>query len=319
MCGGNSISVELTHTSDINRPGVPSDLDELIRKAMEVYNKYRPKIFEFDFTIVQGMQKYTITREKIGRGVWRYTPRQSLADTFKVFPSEYYPINDPRYNINSSDFMVWKGINATEKKIFGTYDDFKYSPDTNTLTLYPIPSQSATGVLETLHDRLFTRSLLFKTSGNTQREYTARIKNQYNIPIVNMVPGNCKLVIGPYELMDDWNGNFSSVSADVSGTIDYKTGTVNIIFADTPAPQLEAWISICEVRVEDYDWFKDYCLAMAKIIIGAKRKRFGGKIPGAQTPIDLDVDIQAQGLEEKKELEEKAKNFMNAWAIPRTQ
>lgn len=317
MCGGNSISVEFT-TESLGA-GKPSDLDVVIKKATEVYNRYRPKIHEFAFTVVQNIQQYTIPREQIGRGVFRYTPKQAIGDTFKIFPSTYYPINDPRYNIRSDDFMVWKGINATERKIFGTWDDFKYNPDSNTLTVYPIPQQSFNGTLETLHDRLFTKTLLFKTAGNIQTTYTARIKNQFNIPILNMVPGNCSLRIGPYELMDDYNGNFSSASTEVTGTIDYKTGTVTIVFAQAPSPNLEAYLSLCEIRTEDYDWFNDYCLAIARIIIGSKRKRFGGKIPGAQTPIDLDVEIQQQGEDAKKDLEDRARNWMNAWAIPRIQ
>src|SRR5579872_4369414 len=113
--GGNDISVELT--KDSQESSVPSDLDTIITKATEVYNKYRPKVCEFPFTINKNIQNYNLARSIVGRGVLRYIPKQSISDTYKQFPSNYYPVNYPGYNIKSSDLITFRGINATERKI----------------------------------------------------------------------------------------------------------------------------------------------------------------------------------------------------------
>ncbi len=315
--GGNDISVEFTEVA--SAPGKNSDLDESILKAIEVYNRYRPKLHEFTFVVLANKQNYQLPREQVGRGVWRYVPKQSVSDSYKQFPSSYYPVNYPGYAIKSADLMVFRTVISTERKILGSWDDFKYNPDSNTLTIYPIPLQSFAAVLECLHDRLFTVTNLFTTSGNTQTIYTTQVVNSNGLPVVNLVPGSIKVTIGTIELVDNYSGVLVSPNNGTTGVIDYQRGTITITFAQVPNPQLTARLSVCEVRTEDYNWFKDYVLALAKIIIGRKRKHFGGKIPGAQTDIDLDVDILTEGTEEKEKLEKKAENWMAAWVIPRIQ
>ena len=84
----------------------------------------------------------------------------------------------------------------------------------------------------------------------------------------------------------------------------YSFLLVIINFVNIPPANLAATLTICEIRTEDYNWFKDYALAIGKIIVGRKRMHFGGKIPGAQKEIDLDVDVLKEGNDEKKDLEE---------------
>lgn len=316
--GGNQISVELTKNSQEN--GVPSDLDTIITKATEVYNKYRPKVNEFPFTVIKNQQNYNLPRSVVGRGVLRYIPRQSISDSYKQFPSSYYPVNYPGYNIKAADLIGWRGINATERKILGSWDDWKYNQDNNTLTIYPPPLQSFLGVLETMHDRMFTViDNLFITSGEIQREYKTQVVNEFRLPVMGIVPGSISIKIGVWTIVDDYSGNLSCSDPNVGGTIDYSKGIITVVFVNIPPQNLSATLTICEIRQEDYNWFKDYALAIGKIIIGRKRSHFGGKIPGAQKEIDLDVAVLEEGNTEKEKLEETAKIWQMSWAIPRTQ
>jgi hypothetical protein len=315
--GGNQISVELTKDTEV--VGVPSDLDTIITKATEVYNKYRPKVNEFPFIVIKNQQNYNLPRTIVGRGVLRYIPRQSISDSYKQFPSSYYPVNYPGYNIKAADLIGWRGINATERKILGSWDDWKYNQDNNTLTIYPPPLQSFNGVLETLHDRMFAVIQNIFTTTQGQREYPVKLVNENRLPVVNIVPGSISIKIGTWTIVDDYSGNLSCSDPLVGGTIDYSKGIVTVIFTDIPPQGLSAALTICEIRQEDYNWFKDYALAIGKIIIGRKRSHFGGKIPGAQKEIELDVDVLKEGNEEKEKLEDTAKVWMLSWAIPRTQ
>lgn len=319
MMGGSDISVELSKDSE-EGSGMPSDLDTIITKSTEVYNKYRPKVNEFPFTVRKNIQDYKMPRGTVGRGVLKYIPKQSISDTYKQFPSSYYPINYPGYNIKAADLIGWRGINATERKILGSWDDWKYNQDNNTLTIYPTPLQSSMGALVTLHDRMFTViDNLFVTTGEIKTEYSVQIINEHRLPVVNIVPGSTSIKIGVWTIVDDYDGKLTCSDMDVTGTIDYSKGVIKVIFATIPPPNLKASLTICEIRQEDYNWFKDYALAIAKIIVGRKRKHFGGKIPGAQKEIELDVDVLTEGNDEKEKLEEQAKIWMLSWAIPTMQ
>lgn len=305
--GGVDVSVELGD-DDFNKCILP--------KTLEVYNRYRPILTENALTLIIDKQDYNLSRDIVGRGVFDVVPEERAVDTYRAFPSEYWPLNTPDQSMvrASTDLLVWKMNNTATRKILGAWDDFQYFPDQNILRIYPAPQQTQRVKVLSLHNRRFDTGQLTEKGDGAKVAFTFTVTDDEGFPIKNMA--RVLVVTSKLEMFRDNADGTITGNKGGSGVINYLTGEVTVTFNTAPVQDEVIQWELCEVHQSDYDWYKDYAVCIGDIILGRKRKKFSS-IPGSQTSIDLYTDILSEGTEAKTLLEEKATGWMTEWLIPR--
>jgi hypothetical protein len=290
----------------------------ILPKTMEVYNRYRPKVVEFPLTLVNGKQEYNLSRYNVGRGVFDLVPEDRVTDAYRLFPQEYWPHNYPVSNFSSRspEILQWKVNDVATRKTLGVWDDFHYNRDTNILKVYPEPLSSMQTRIVTLHDRYFNAGEFSEKGNGVKVTFDFTIPDSEGFPIKSIATKSLSIVYKNEKFRDVGDGTLESTVSGSSGTINYSTGAISVTFNTAPLDgDIIQW-ELCEVYSEDYDWYKDYAIAIGDLILGRKRKKFS-QIPGSQAPVDLYVDILSEGSEAKERLEERAMSWATEWMIPR--
>lgn len=305
ILGDSDITVELEET----------DWVSIFERVLARYNKYRPKLIDYPLAIISGKQEYNLKASRVGRGVFDIVFVREMGDAyFALFDSSYFPLNFGGYRLDTGNFLDWKTFHRAQQQVYGTEKDFDFNPDTNLLKIYPKPTIGETVNLVTGHDRYFLETLITSGDGAATTFIDKQLKDSEGFPLVNLVPG-IRIVANTEIFRDNKDGTLTSNKGG-DGSINYETGIVTLNFNDVPIAGQTINAEVFELRTSDITWYQDYALALAKIIVGYKRRRFSD-IPGQQASINLDVAIKDDGSEELKELEDSAKNWLVQLLIPR--
>lgn len=295
MLGDSDVQVELESR----------DWNAIFDRVYRVYNKYRPKMIPIDYNLVANKQEYQLNRNVIGRGVFDLIfTSGNVGENFMGFDSSYFPLNYQGSGIlQAATFLEWRLVKKSQDQVYGNLKDWEYLRDSNVLRITPVPTTTTRIKLMCGFNRLFGTYKL--TTGTGNATFTSiQLKDEDEFPISNILPGF--LIKSKEEIFrDNYDGTITSNKGG-TGTVDYKNGTFNLQFNTAPANSSEISIECYEVREDDRDWWQSYVLALASVIVGAKRRRFGG-IPGQQGPIDLDTEVKSEGRSDIELLEKRAK------------
>jgi len=310
--GGNSISVEMT----------TDDWNQLIPSMLNTYNIYRPKLIDTDYTIVTGKQDYQLTPQVAGRGVFQLIPPEAIQTPASIFPSEYFPLSQGQKSssIDLRDYITWRIKTNVESDIIGTKTKWSYNQDSKVFHINPNPTYSFRVKLKCLHDRYFTECILF-TGNGSDKVISEPIIDPNGNHLYNINPFTfyikCRTSDSILRFEDNGVGilTTSPSSANV-GTIDYVNGTFTLNLVSPVLTGNNVILTINELRGSDEEWCKDYCFALASMIVGAKRNRFKN-LPGTQSAISLDGDKETQGKDLKLLLDKQAKLWAMEWIISR--
>jgi len=309
LLGGNGISVEL----------VTEDWIEIIGSALTKYNECRPKIIKSTMAYTVDKQEYVLHPKNVGRGVFNVEmPESSYTQSIiNIAPGLSYNVNTNEWQNTSAlnALLLNKSFTEVVKHVVGEDDIWDYNRDSYTLTIKPPKNAAGLMILHCMFDKYFGEYKLSCNSGvvNTNvQDSTGNVLyniNPFDFVIVATKKNKDKVYV---------RGNETGVlTGGATGNVDFKTGAVMVNFTDpSTIDDDKVYFVVNELRTSDELWFKDYCYSLACIIVGNKRSRFSS-IPGSQSPIVLDTAKLQQGIDQKKDLDEKAQSWIWEWLIPR--
>lgn len=302
--GDSDITVELTD----------DDWTVILQRTLFKYNKYRPKKITARMAVVQGKQYYPMDEKVTGRGIIDCIFPDIWGRTYLPFPTDYYPWSKVPDRV-TGDFLSWNSLNIAREKVFGVQNNWEFDRDTKTLKLMPNPLQSYTLEYTFIQDREFEESIVIGTGDGTTKSFSGFIKNGTDIRY-NILPQHLSIKCGNISFASTNDNTFVGSDGTSTGTINYTTGAYTLTFTTAPAAGTPITYSVQEIRSSDIDWYDDYALALAMIIVGTKRKRFSN-IPGSQSSITLDTDMKTEGNTKLQELETRAKVWQLDYMVPR--
>lgn len=304
MLGDSQVTVEL----------VKSDWDILHPYVLSMYTKHRPLFQRVPLTTVVNKQDYILPIEKVGLGVYDvYFEDNSVDGAPRIFGEKYEPLAVGGMVPDATHYLQAKQNLRDTKDIYGTLEDWDYNEDTNVLTIYPIPSVSTKLVVQTMHARRFDTVRIGKFDASSP-SYVYKYKDEEGFNLHFMTTG-VTLLFGDEKFRYLGDNQFKSTE-DNTAVFNPTTSEITFTFDTAPTKDCDISYSACEISKQDYAWYQNYSLAVAKTIVGYKRRRFGN-VPGQQGPIDLDVAIKEDGTEDLRELTEQAKLWQYSHAIPR--
>jgi hypothetical protein len=297
---------------------VSGDWDSIFQRTLEKYAIFLPKMLRTDLQILQGVQDYKLAKSVVGNGVWDVIePSAGLGEIYMGFTSEYFPYQMPGGAIlEHARFQEWRVHNKAQQQVYGVEFQWEYISELNALRVYPKPVKNVKTTLLTMHPRQFTSGTAGNGSGTTA--FTGTLKDADGFALTNIATGCVEIYTDgsdPEIFIDQMDGTMASNNGG-TGTINYRTGEVALTFNASVDSAKKILFELCEIRKEHYSWYGNYVSALAKIIVGYKRARFGN-IPGQQLSISLDTAIKTDGGDALKALEEESKIWITEFLIPR--